>query len=366
MSFTTRPELIGTFGMVSSTHWLASSSAMAVLEKGGNAFDAAAAAGFVLQIVEPHLNGPGGELPVIFYSAREDRVRVLCGQGVTPATMTIEKMQSLGLDVVPGTGLLPAVVPGAFGGWMAMLRDYGQLPLKDVLSYAIGYAKNGYPVIPRMAASILAIKDFFVSEWTTSAEQWLKDGEAPVPNRLFANPAIAATYERILEEVSATSDRAQQCEEARRVFYQGFVAEAIDKYFRSTPVLDTSGQRNYGLLNGDDLARWQPTYEDSTSYEYEGLTVHKTGPWGQGPVFLQQLALLKGFDLAAMDPLGPDFVHTVIECSKLAFADREVFYGDPDFASVPMEFLLSEAYNAERRKLVEPCFVRIAPRQPRR
>ena len=353
MSFTTRPELIGTFGMVSSTHWLASSSAMAVLEKGGNAFDAAAAAGFVLQIVEPHLNGPGGELPVIFYSAREDRVRVLCGQGVTPAAMTIEKMRSLGLDVVPGTGLLPAVVPGAFGGWMAMLRDYGQLPLKDVLSYAIGYAKNGYPVIPRMAASILAIKDFFASEWTTSAEQWLKDGEAPVPNRLFANPAIAATYERILEEASAKSDRAQQCEEARRVFYQGFVAEAIDTYFRSTPVLDTSGQRNYGLLNGDDLARWQPTYEDSTSYEYEGLTVHKTGPWGQGPVFLQQLALLKGFDLAAMDPLGPDFVHTVIECSKLAFADREVFYGDPDFASVPMEFLLSEQYNAERRKLVD-------------
>ena len=174
MSFTTRPELIGTFGMVASTHWLASASAMAVLEKGGNAFDAAAAAGFVLQIVEPHLNGPGGELPVVFYSAREDRVRVLCGQGVTPASMTIERMRKLGLEVVPGTGLLPAVVPGAFGGWMAMLRDYGQLPLEDVLSYAIGYAENGYPVLPRMTSSILAIKDFFRTEWTTSAEQWLR------------------------------------------------------------------------------------------------------------------------------------------------------------------------------------------------
>lgn len=353
MGFTTRPELIGTFGMVASTHWLASASAMAVLEKGGNAFDAAAAAGFVLQIVEPHLNGPGGELPVVFYSSREDRVRVLCAQGVTPATMSIERMKQMGLDVVPGTGLLPAVVPGAFGGWMAMLRDYGQLPLADVLSYAIGYAKNGYPVIPRMSASILAIQEFFKSEWTTSAAEWLKDGEAPKPNALFANPAIAATYERILQIASSKQDRAEQCEAARHAFYQGFVADAIDQYFRSTPVLDTSGKRNRGLLTGDDLARWQPSYEDSTSYEYEGLTVHKTGPWGQGPVFLQQLALLKGFDLASMDPTGPDFIHTVIECSKLAFADREVFYGDPNFSDVPMQTLLSAAYNDERRKLVD-------------
>ncbi|MEX3934904.1 gamma-glutamyltransferase family protein [Paraburkholderia phymatum] len=353
MGFTTRPELIGTFGMVASTHWLASASAMAVLEKGGNAFDAAAAAGFVLQIVEPHLNGPGGELPVVFYSSREERVRVLCGQGVTPAAMSIERMKQMGLDVVPGTGLLPAVVPGAFGGWMALLRDYGQLPLADVLGYAIGYARNGYPVIPRMSASILAIQEFFKSEWKTSAAEWLKDGEAPRPNALFANPAIAATYERILKLASSKQDRAEQCEAARHAFYQGFVADAVDQYFRSTPVLDTSGKRNCGLLTGDDLARWQPSYEDPTSFEYEGLMVHKTGPWGQGPVFLQQLALLKGFDLASMDPTGPEFIHTVIECAKLAFADREVFYGDPNFSDVPLPTLLGEAYNDERRKLVD-------------
>lgn len=354
MSFTTRPELIGTFGMVSSTHWLASASAMAVLERGGNAFDAAAAAGFVLQIVEPHLNGPGGELPVVFYSAREKRVRVLCGQGVTPAAMTISRMRELGLEVVPGTGLLPAVVPGAFGAWMLMLRDYGQLPLADVMSYAIGYAENGYPVLPRMTSSILAIKDFFKTEWPTSAEQWLRNGDAPTPNQLFANPAIAHTYKRILEEANICRDRAGQCELASKVFYRGFVAEAIDRYFRSTAVLDTSGQRNHGLLNADDMARWEASYEDPVSYDYEGFQVHKTGPWGQGPMFLQQLALLKGFDLTAMDPMGPDFVHTIIECSKLAFADREVFYGDPRFAQVPMDVLLSDAYNDERRRLIDP------------
>jgi gamma-glutamyltranspeptidase/glutathione hydrolase len=354
MSFTTRPELIGTFGMVASTHWLASASAMAVLEKGGNAFDAAAAAGFVLQIVEPHLNGPGGELPAVFYSAKDDRVRVLCGQGVTPAAMTIDRMKDLGLTVMPGTGLLPAVVPGAFGGWMTLLRDYGQLPLEDVLSYAIGYAEHGYPVLPRMASSILAIQDFFKREWRTSAEQWLRDGEAPRPNHLFANPAIAETYKRILREAKTRGDRAEQCERARLAFYRGFVADAIDQYFRSTDVLDTSGQRNRGLLDASDLASWEATYEDAVSYEYEGFMVHKTGPWGQGPMFLQQLALLKGFDLASMDPLGPDFVHTVIECAKLAFADRDVFYGDPNFSDVPMDTLLSDAYNDARRQQIDP------------
>jgi gamma-glutamyltranspeptidase/glutathione hydrolase len=354
MQFTTRPELIGTFGMIASTHWLASAAGMATLEKGGNAFDAAAAAGFVLQIVEPHLNGPGGELPVIFHTAREQRVRVLCAQGVTPATMTIDAMRKLGLSVVPGTGLLPAVVPGSFGGWMALLRDYGQLPLADVMQYAIGYAENGYPVVPRMASSILAAEEFFKREWPTSAHAWLVNGHAPQANRLFSNPAIASTYKRILKEASAVSDRSEQCERARTAFYKGFVADAVDTAFRTQAVLDTSGRRNHGFLCADDMAQWEPHYEESASLDYEGLCVHKTGPWGQGPMFLQQLALLKGFDIASMDPLGPDFVHTVIECSKLAFADRDVFYGDPHFAHVPLDRLLSETYNADRRKLIDP------------
>jgi gamma-glutamyltranspeptidase/glutathione hydrolase len=204
-----------------------------------------------------------------------------------------------------------------------------------------------------MSASILAIQEFFKAEWTTSAVEWLKDGAAPRPNELFVNPAIAATYERILKLALSKQDRAAQCEAARHAFYQGFVADAIDHYFRSTAVLDTSGKRNRGLLTGDDLARWQPSYEDPVSFDYEGLTVHKTGPWGQGPVFLQQLALLRSFDLTPMDPAGPDFIHTIIECSKLAFADREVFYGDPNFSDVPMATLLGETYNGERRKLVD-------------
>ena len=358
MQITTRPELIGTFGMVTSTHWLASAAGMAVLEKGGNAFDAAAAAGFVLQIVEPHLNGPGGEVPIIFYSAAEDRVRVLCGQGVTPAALTIEHIHDIGLDAMPGTGFLPAVVPGAFGAWMVMLRDYGRLPLADILEYAIGYAQDGFPALGRMCGSILAAAAFFRAEWPTSAEVWLPEGVPPRPGRRFATPRIADTYRRILSEAAAAgNDRRRQIERANDCFYRGFVAEAIVRFMQTEPLMDTSGSRHRGLMTLDDLAGWEPRYEEPVSYDYAGYRVHKTGPWGQGPVFLQQLALLKGFDIGAMDPEGPDFVHTVVECAKLAFADREVFYGDPDFADVPLEALLSDAYNDERRRLIDPAKV---------
>ena len=353
-TFTTRPEIAGTFGAVASTHWLASASGMATLEKGGNAFDAAVATGFVLQIVEPHLNGPGGEVPIIFGAAGEQgRVRVLCGQGTAPAAATIGRFHDLGLDFVPGTGLLPAVVPGAFDAWMLLLRDYGVLRLRDVVEYAIYYAETGYPLVPRISQTIYPVREFFQREWPSSAAAWLKDGKVPMPGTVFANPDIARTYRRIIDEAEAASpDRDEQIEAARRIFYRGFVADAIDRFFRETEAMDTSGRRHRGLLTGDDLASWHATYEEPLSRDYHGWQVHKTRPWGQGPVFLQQLALLDGYDLAGMDPLGPDFVHTVVECAKLAFADREIYYGDPKFVDVPMETLLGGAYTRERRALV--------------
>src|SRR5438132_632249 len=190
--FTTRPEIRGTFGAVATTHWIASAVAMSVLERGGNAFDAAVTAGFVLQIIEPHLNGPGGEVPIILKVHDEMR------QGTYPAAATLEKFARLGLKQVPGTGLLPAVVPGAFDAWMVLLRDYGTLRLADVLEPAIGYAENGFPVLPRVASSILAAQDFFLAEWPTSAAAWLPNGEVPRPRSLLRTPVIAATYRRIL------------------------------------------------------------------------------------------------------------------------------------------------------------------------
>jgi gamma-glutamyltranspeptidase / glutathione hydrolase len=340
--FTTRPELQGTFGMVASTHWLASAAGMAVLEQGGNAFDAAVAAGFTLQVVEPHLNGPGGDLPALLWRAGDEPV-VLCAQGPAPRAATIARYRDeLGLELVPGTGPLAAVVPGSFGGWLAMLRDYGTLPLGDVLRFAIGYAEDGYPMLPKIGDAIRNVEELFRDEWTTSADVYLPIVE---PGRLHTNRALAATYRRILDESNGDADAALDC------WYHGFVAEAIVR-FQQREWMDSSGERHAGLLSAEDLAEWAPTYEQPLSVDYAGLTVLKAGPWSQAPVFLQQLRLLEGFDLAAMGHASAEYVHTVTECAKLAFADREAWYGDPDFVDVPIDLLLSREYADERRALV--------------
>ena len=361
--FTTRPEILGTFGVVTSTHWLASTVGMSMLERGGNAFDAAVATGFVLQIVEPHLNGPGGEVPMLLHRAGDETPRVLCGQGVAPAAATIDRFGDLGLKMVPGTGFLPAVVPGAFDAWMLLLRDYGTMTLEEVLAPAIGYAERGFPVLPRVAEAVAPLAEFFKTEWPSSAEVWIPGGQPPKAGQIFATPGMARTYRRILDQAKAAGvDRIAQIEAARSAFYRGFVAEAIDRFYATFEAMDTSGRRHRGLLTGDDLANWQASFEDPIGYDYAGYRVYKTGPWGQGPVFLQQLALLEGFDIGAMDPLGPEFVHTVTECAKLAFADRDVFYGDPNFAEVPLETLLSKDYNDARRALVgEDSSVELRP-----
>ena len=339
-AFTTRPELHGTFGMVASTHWLASAAGMRLLEAGGNAFDAAAAAGFVLQVVEPHLNGPGGDLPIVLFSAERDEVLVVCGQGPSPAAATIDRYRERGLELVPGTGVLAACVPGAFDAWLRMLLELGTARLRDVLEPAVGYARDGHPVLPRVAQGIAAMAEHFEREWPTSAATWLP---APAPWSLFRNPVLADTYTRVLDEAEAASgERDAQIQAARDAYYRGFVADAIGSF----------SEREGGLLTADDLASFEAPFEPSVSAAYGGWTVHKTGPWGQGPVLLQQLALLDGFDLAAMGAGSAELVHTVLECSKLAFADREAWYGDPAATEIPLDRLLSREYADERRALV--------------
>lgn len=345
MQFTTRPTLQGTFGMVSSTHWLASQSAMAVLEDGGNAFDAAVAGAFVLHVVEPHLNGPAGEVPILLAPAGGE-VRVLCGQGVAPAGATVAHYRGLGLDLVPGTGPLAAAVPGAFDAWLLLLRDHGTKSLDDVLRYAVGYAEHGHAPVENVGATVESVRELFETEWTSSAEVYLPGGRAPRPGELLRNPALAATWKRLLAETPGAGDREARIDAAREVWRSGFVAEALVRQSRR-PTLDTSGERHTGTLTAADLAGWSASYEAPVTYDWNGWTVCKAGPWSQGPALLQQLALLPP-ELPSYG--SADYVHLLVEGCKLAMADREAWYGDA--AEVPLAELLSDGYNAGRRAQV--------------
>lgn len=352
--FTTRPEIDGTFGVVATTHWIATAVAMGILEKGGNAFDAGVAAAFTLQVVEPHLCGPGGDVPVMVWDQRKGKPEVVCGQGPAPAGATIAHYRDhLGLDIIPGTGLLAPCIPGTFETYMLVLRDYGTMRLRDVLEPSIGYAVGGHPIVERACATIETVRKLFTEHWPTSADVYLPGGKVPDAGSLFRNPRHAETYVRILAEAEAGGGgREAEIERARRAWSQGFVAEAIDTFCRTQEVMDVSGRPHKGVLTGQDMATWLPTIEDPLSLEYGAYTVLKPGPWTQSPTMLQVLAILKGFDLERLSPTDPDFIHLWIEAAKLAYADREAFYGDPKFAEVPMETLLSERYNNDRRRQI--------------
>jgi gamma-glutamyltranspeptidase/glutathione hydrolase len=337
--------------MVASTHWLASATGMAVLEDGGNAFDAAVAAGFVLQVAEPHLNGPAGQVPAIFATATDRTPRVLAGQGVSPAAATPEHFAGLGLDLIPGSGLLPGTVPGAWDGWLLLLRDYGTKSLRDVLKYAISYARQGVPLIDRVSQTIGTVAELFANHWKSSADLWLIDGKPPVPGTLHRNPALARTWERLLSEAEAVTGREAQLDAGRRAWSHGFIAEYVDTFSKQA-FRDDTGRDHAGLLTGDDLASWEATYEDALITDLGDWSIVKLGAWTQGPALAQQLLLLDGFrdELSYVDGVPTArTVHLVAECAKLAFADREAWYGDSD---VPLDALLSAEYTALRRALI--------------
>ncbi len=354
MHFTTRPTLQGTFGMVSSTHWIASQSAMRILELGGNAFDAAASAGFVLHLVEPHLNGPGGDMPAIIATAEDPAARVLCGQGPAPAGATIGHFRAEGFSEVPGSGPLAAAVPGAVDAWLLLLRDHGTLALAEVLGPAIGYARHGHPLGPAVGATVERVRELFEQDWPTSAALWLRDGRAPHAGELFRNTTWADTLERLVAESEAAGgSREQRVEAARHAWKEGFVAGAVDAFSRRA-FRHPAGQGGAvcpGLVTGQDLAGFSATWEEPVVLDWHEHQIAKTGPWGQGPALLQTLQTLEALgDPAALDPDSAAGVHATVESWKLAMADREAWYGDG--ANTPVSTLLSEGYARERAGLV--------------
>jgi gamma-glutamyltranspeptidase/glutathione hydrolase len=234
-----------------------------------------------------------------------------------------------------------------------MLERWGTWSLRDVLAYAISYARNGYPAIPGICATIGAVAEMFGTDWPTSAAAWLPGGAVPAAGSMLRNPVLADTYERVVTEAERRSaDRAGQLVAAREIWYEGFVARALVDFSSTTRWRDSTGDVHGGLLSAADMAAWRATIEPAATYDYGRYTVCKTQAWGQGPVFLAQLALLSGFDLDGMGYLSADYLHTVLECSKLAFADREAWYGDAPGVSELHHQLLDPDYNDRRRRLV--------------
>ncbi|WP_402466714.1 gamma-glutamyltransferase family protein [Isoptericola aurantiacus] len=349
----TRPDLQGTHAMAASTHWLATGTAQSVLERGGNAFDAGCAAAFVLHVVEPHLNGPGGDLVGLFATAdRPAHPQVLMGQGPAPAGATIEHYRDVeGLDLVPGSGALAAAVPGAVDGWLLLLRDHGTWPVRDVLAPAVGYARDGHPVLPAVAAAIARVADLFTQHWPTSAARWMPDGHPPRPGDVITNPDYADLLDELCvvadDAAAAGRDRAAAVDAARDT-WRARVGAAAEE-FVATPHRHSDGRDHAGVLSAVDVLSFAASYEDPATTQFRGRTVVKPGAWTQGPVLLQSLRLLDGLDDDHLD-VGTELgAHCVLETLKLALADREAWYGDAD---VPLEHLLSETYAVGRRALV--------------
>jgi gamma-glutamyltranspeptidase/glutathione hydrolase len=354
--FTTRPVIMGTHGMVTSGHYLASRIGLNILEQGGNAVDAGVAMGFALSVLEPHLYGIGGEVPILIYLATERRVVSLSGQGPAPRAATIEWFKGRGIDMIPGDGLLAAAVPAAIGTWIFALSRFGTMRLEQVVADVIELAEHGFPMYSGLQWSILKNADRFLAEWPTTVEVFLPAGKVPGIGERLVQADLALVFKRLVEAEhrALKQGRREALQAAHDEFYRGETAEAIVSFAQENEFLDSSGRPNRGLLEREDLLNYSARVEEPVSITYRGYDVYKCGPWTQGPVFLQQLNLLEGYDLAALGHNSPAYIHLLAEAAKLAFADRERYYGDPDFVSVPLGTLLSKEYAAERRRLIDP------------
>jgi gamma-glutamyltranspeptidase / glutathione hydrolase len=351
---TNRPVTMGYNGVVTSGHYLASAAGMDILRQGGNAVDAAVAAGLVLSVVEQGETSPGGEAPMLVYSARERRTFAISGVGWSPKAFTIDWCRENGVDMIPGDGYLPACVPSQIGTWTLALERFGTMSFGRVAKSAIDLAENGFPVYDALQRKIADNRERFLQLYPTTAEVYLPGGKVPAIGDRLRNPDLAWMLKHLADAEQNHKKREAGLSAVRDVFYRGEIAERIVRFIADNPVKDATGKTHAGLLTYDDFADWHPTVEEPLALEYRGLTVHKCSSWTQGPVFLQQLAILRDFDLTGMGFGTPDHIHTWAESAKLAFADREAYYGDPRFDDPPFDQLLSVEYNTQRRGLIGP------------
>ena len=324
-----RSEVIAPHAMAATSQPLATQIALDILKAGGSAVDAAIAANAALGLMEPTGNGIGGDLFAIVWDAEKQQLSGLNASGRAPQAMTLEYFQENGIDSIPKFGPLPVSVPGTVDGWFELHQRYGRLDMKDILAPTIAYARQGFPVSEVIAHYFQSNKRR-IGHYPGFAETYMPNGDVPKKGEMFKNPRLADTLERIAEH-------------GRDEFYKGDIARRIDAYMAEQG----------GLLNYDDLAAHKSEWVTPVSTNYRGWDVFELPPNGQGIAALQILNILEGFDLAAMEFGSAEYIHTFVEAKKLAFEDRAKYYADMDFVDVPVEALISKAYSAERRKLID-------------
>jgi gamma-glutamyltranspeptidase/glutathione hydrolase len=334
-----RSPVIGRGGIVSTSQPLATAAGLEILSKGGNAADAAVAAGAALNVTEPTSTGIGGDMFALFFESRSGKVSALNGSGRAPIRLTLERLSREGLlsDALPPYHAHTVTVPGACAGWMDLLERHGRLGRAEVLAPAIRLAEDGFPVAP--------LTSFF---WQRGAERQLAtapngreltiEGRGPNPGEIFRNPGLARTLRAVAEG-------------GKQAFYEGSIARAI------VEVLQKAG----GCMSEADLAAHASTWEEPISIAYRGYRVYECPPNGQGLAALLALNILEGFELASLPLLSSELLHLQIEALRLAFADARWYVTDPAFNPIPVQDLLSEPYAAARRLLILPDRANVRP-----
>lgn len=328
-TFASRSEVLAQNGMVATCQPLASNAALDVLKRGGNAIDAAIAANAMLGLVEPHNCGIGGDLFAILWDAKTKKLYGLNASGRSPRALSAQYFQDRKMEYIPDTGPLSISVPGCVDGWEALHKRFGKLPMSEILSPAIAYGKNGFPVSEVVAAEMAASVGSR-AKMTEFQETYMPNGRIPAKGDVFRNENLARVYEMISRD-------------GRDAFYQGEVAQTICNYV----------QQKGGFLAEEDLAGNQSTWVEPVSTNYRGYDVWELPPNGQGIAALQILNILEAYDIAAMGFGSAEYLHVLTEAKKLAFEDRARFYADMEFNRIPVEELISKPYAASRRNLID-------------
>ena len=351
----TRPIVMGTRGVVVSGHHQASDAGLDILKKGGNAIDAGVATVFAQAVLEFDRFGIGGEVPILIHSAERGRVFAVNGQGQAARRATLAWFRERGIEAIPGDCFLAAPVPAVVGSLIEALREFGTMPLSEVLAPAIRLAEQGFAVFPSYLQNLRRVEGRMRSEWPTSARIFLPEGRLPEVGDVLVQADLARTLSRLAEAERSAAGQGREAglQAAHDLFYRGEMAAEMVAFQKGFPCLDGNGVQSPGLLETDDFATFRAVVEEPERTTYRGVDVYKVGFWSQGPVLLQALNLLEGYDVRALGHNTPPYLHLLAEAMKLAFADREWYYADPDFVGVPEEGLLSKEYAAERRKLID-------------